>query len=88
MPKAPLLGGLSPQATGGLRRKQLLKSNPNEPPSVHTIPEGVLVILSIFVGFVDSVASTNKNNKINNTYVLTITVQMMNLQLCYRYAVV
>ena len=88
MPRAPLLGGLSPQATGGLSRKQLLESNPNEPPSVHTIPEGVLVILSIFVGFVDSVASTNKNNKINNTYVLTITVQMMNLQLCYRYAVV
>ena len=88
MPRAPLLGGLSPQATGGLSRKQLLKSNPNEPPSVHTIPEGVLVILIIFVGFVDSVASTNKNNKINNTYVLTITVQMMNLQLCYRYAVV
>ena len=64
------------------------KPFPNEPPSVHTIPEGVLVILSIFVGFVDSVAGTNKNNKINNTYVLTITVQMMNLQLCYRYAVV
>ena len=35
--------------TVGLSRKQLLKSNPNESPSVHTIPEGVLVILIIFV---------------------------------------
>ena len=56
MPRAPLLGGLSPQATGGLRRKLLLKSNPNEPPSVHTIPEGVLVILISIVAFVAIVA--------------------------------
>ena len=60
----------------------------NCPVGIRTIEGAFLVILSIFVGFVDSVASTNKNNKINNTYVLTITVQMMNLQLCYRYAVV
>ena len=86
LPRPPLLGAVALRSNdGGVK---LLKSNPNEPPSVHTIPEGVLVILSIFVGFVDSVASTNKNNKINNTYVLTITVQMMNLQLCYRCAVV
>ena len=28
MPRAPLLGGLSPQATGGLSRKRLPESNP------------------------------------------------------------
>ena len=42
--------------TVGLNRKQLLKSNPNEPPSVHTIPEGVLVILISIVAIVAIVA--------------------------------
>ena len=42
--------------TVGFSRKQLLKSNPNEPPSVHTIPEGVLVILIFIVAFVAIVA--------------------------------
>ena len=49
MPKAPLLAGAVAAGDWGVSRKQLLKSNPNEPPSVHTIPEGVLVILIIFV---------------------------------------
>ena len=42
--------------TVGFSRKQLLKSNPNEPPSIHTIPEGVLVILIFIVAIVAIVA--------------------------------
>ena len=42
--------------TVGLSRKQLLESNHNEPPSVHTIPEGVLVILIFIVAIVDKTA--------------------------------
>ena len=38
MPRAPLLGGLSPQATGGFSRQLLLESNPTVIPAGCHLP--------------------------------------------------
>ena len=45
--------------TVGLSRKQLLKSNPNEPPSVHTIPEGAFLVILIFIVAIVAIVAEN-----------------------------